>query len=257
MPEYGIIITVRSKSSRLPGKAWHKLQGKPVIYHLVERVKQIRGYRQVIIATTNLPEDRAFGEVAEKYSVGIFYGHPTDVLQRQMDAANAKGIEFYVTADGDDLFCDFYCYEKLLENYLCTQADYIKPEGFIIGTYAYGIKVAALEKICRLKDDLDTEGFGRYFEQLPGFKLSIVKNSPGRFFPDLRLTIDYPDDMKLIETLVEKINKPVKSISTEDIIDACRENPEMIGINSHMDEVYWKNFKKKYSSIKLREEALQ
>lgn len=255
MPDCGIIITVRSTSTRLPNKAWHEIQGKPVICHLVERVKQIKGYRQVIIATTDQSEDRAFGEVAKKYAVGIYYGHPTDVLQRQLDAAIAKGLDFYATADGDDLFCDSYCYEKLLENYLCTKADYIKPEGFIIGTYAYGIKVSALEKICRLKDDLNTEGFGRYFEQLPGFMLSTVKNRPGRFLPDLRLTIDYPEDIMIVQALVDKINKPVKDITTEDIIEACLMNPELIVINSHMGEVYWQNFKQKYSFIKLKEDA--
>lgn len=252
MPVYGIIITVRSASTRLPRKAWYEIQGKPLICHLIERVKQIKGYQQVIIATTNQPEDKAFGEVADRYGIGIYYGHPTDIMQRHLDAARQYELDFYVTADGDDLFADPYCYEKLLDNFIQTSADYIKPEGFIIGTYAYGIKVKAMEKICQLKDELETEGFGRYFEQVPGFKLSSIKNKPERYFPGLRLTIDYSEDIKLVQVLINKINKPVKDILIEDIIKTCLEFPEIIMINSHLEEIYWQNFIKKYSSIKLR-----
>lgn len=255
MPVYGIIITVRSASTRLPRKAWHKIQGKPLICHLVERVKQIKGYHRVVIATTGRPEDKAFGEVADRYGTGIYYGHPTDIMQRQLNAARQYELDFYVTADGDDLFSDHYCYEKLLDNFIQTDADYIKPDGFVIGTYAYGIKVKAMEKICRLKDDLQTEGFGRYFEQVPGFKLGSVKNKPERYIPGLRLTIDYLEDIKLVQVLVDKINKPVKDILIEDIIKTCLEFPEIIQINSHLEEIYWQNFKEKYSSVKLKGEA--
>jgi len=255
MPGCGIIITVRSSSTRLPRKAWHEIQGRPLICHLVERVKQIKGYQQVVIATTDQPEDKAFSEVADRYGIGIYYGHPTDIMQRQLDAARLYDLDFYVTADGDDLFCDHYCYEKVLSDFIKTNADYIKPDGFIIGTYAYGIKVKALEKICRLKDDPQTEGFGRYFEQVPGFKLSSVKNKPERYIPGLRLTIDYPEDIKLVQALVDKINKSVKDILIEDIVKTCLELPGLLKINSHLEEIYWRNFKEKYSSVRLKGEV--
>lgn len=51
------IIQSRMGSTRLPGKAMRLLAGKPMLQHVVERVSACPSVRQVIVATTDKPDD--------------------------------------------------------------------------------------------------------------------------------------------------------------------------------------------------------
>lgn len=56
------IIQARMGSTRLPGKTMRLLAGKPILQHVVERVQQCPVVTQVIVATTDKPED---GQILE------------------------------------------------------------------------------------------------------------------------------------------------------------------------------------------------
>jgi spore coat polysaccharide biosynthesis protein SpsF len=51
------IIQARMGSTRLPGKVMRLAAGKPLLQHVVERVKVCQGVSQIIVATTDFAED--------------------------------------------------------------------------------------------------------------------------------------------------------------------------------------------------------
>ena len=57
------IIACRMGSSRLPGKSTLPILGKPMIERMIERVRRSRYLADVMIATTDLPEDGMLAEV--------------------------------------------------------------------------------------------------------------------------------------------------------------------------------------------------
>ena len=54
----GCIIQARMTSNRLPGKVMLKVDRKPMIEYLVDRIKRVKKIKKIIIATTkNLSDD--------------------------------------------------------------------------------------------------------------------------------------------------------------------------------------------------------
>ena len=56
-PRVVTIIQARLGSSRLPGKVLRHLGGEPVLYRVVERVRQSVLNGKVVVATTDNPRD--------------------------------------------------------------------------------------------------------------------------------------------------------------------------------------------------------
>ena len=45
------VVQVRMGSSRIPGKAMIDFAGKPLIWHIVDRMRRVSGVARVILAT--------------------------------------------------------------------------------------------------------------------------------------------------------------------------------------------------------------
>ena len=68
------IITARLNSSRLKYKHLLKINNKYMISYLVERLKSITFFDEVIIATTNNSIDDKFENITKKHKIKIFRG---------------------------------------------------------------------------------------------------------------------------------------------------------------------------------------
>jgi len=51
MLKIAIIIQARMGSTRLPGKSFKKILGKPLIYYVIDRAKRVSGIDSIIVAT--------------------------------------------------------------------------------------------------------------------------------------------------------------------------------------------------------------
>ena len=85
----GAIIQTRMGSTRLPGKVMLDLCGRPVIYHVIDRVLESRLIDIVVIATTTLERDDVLEDALRDYHprVVLFRGSEEDVLDRYYQAA--------------------------------------------------------------------------------------------------------------------------------------------------------------------------
>ena len=75
-------IQARLGSSRLPGKVLKEINGKPILYWHIDRIKKSRLIDDIIVATTNNPKDDKIVEFCEKYNFKYFRGSENDVLDR-------------------------------------------------------------------------------------------------------------------------------------------------------------------------------
>ena len=98
-----VTITVRMKSKRLPRKALKGIVGKPLIEHLIERVKTAKLADTVILCTSVNSQDDELAVVAEKNGIDLFRGDEVDVLKRLYGAAKKYNIDFIVS----HLRCDY------------------------------------------------------------------------------------------------------------------------------------------------------
>ena len=74
------LITARLKSTRLPKKILLEVAGKPLIVHMLDRIKRALTIDKIIICTSTNPIDDRLQEVAAKENVSYFRGSEEDVL---------------------------------------------------------------------------------------------------------------------------------------------------------------------------------
>lgn len=249
-----VFISVRTNSTRLPKKCLLKIRGLTTIQHTIRRVKKSKLADIIVLTTTQLPEDDILCEIARKENIEYFRGSVEDKLERWLKAAKKFSVEFFVNADGDDLFCEPELIDLAFKQYEKNNPDYIEEKGLVCGAYSYGIKTKALEKVCQIKDTDEIVIMGVYFTDSVLFRceeLQGVDNIYKR--PEIRATLDYPDDLKFFRTIIENFGAIKKDFTLRDVIKYLDKHPEIIKINQHLQEKFRDNQKKQTKLILKKE----
>ena len=53
-------------------------------------------------------------------------------------------------------------------------------------------------------------------------------------WPELRLTVDTPEDFELIQRIFEALYVPGEIFSLADIVDLCKARPDLVAINANV-----------------------
>lgn len=264
-----IFISVRTSSQRLPKKCLRKIGDKTAIELVIERVKRSWKAEKVILCTTRLPEDNLLCGLALRQGIPYFRGSSEDKLDRWRGAALVFGVDFFVTADGDDLLCDPELIDLAFDQYERTNADFIEAKNVPCGAFTYGIKTKALNRVCKIKDSKDTEMMVPYFTTTGLFHVEQLMDVPEILQrPEIRLTMDYEDDLKFFQNVYGHFLDEAVSgfkgfifsdnptnFTLRDVIKYLDANPEVIEINKHCQDLYLSN-QKKMTRIALKYESL-
>ena len=248
-----IFIPVRTGSTRLPRKALLKIKGKSVIEHLIERVKLAKLPDIIVLCTTTNPVDTVLVHIAQNNGIAYFRGSKRDILDRHLNAALKYDIDFIVNVDGDDILCDPEYMDNVVELFMKTHADFIRCEGLPLGASPIGIKVDALKKVCQIKDTEVTEtGWGRYFTETGLFKVEILEVEDHELrHPEIRMTLDYPEDYKFFKTVFDELYSPGKVFTLKEILILLRRKPHIMEINKHLQQEYTERIQK-HAKVKLK-----
>lgn len=248
-----IFVAVRLGSTRLPGKALFKIKGKAYIEHLITRLKSAKIPDLIVLCTTTNGSDRPLIALAEKMGIKHFQGNEKDILVRFLDAANKYAVDVIAEADGDDVFCDPEYIDKGLTLIAETNADFVACKELPLGVSPNIFTVKALKKICGFKKPSNTEtGWGQYFTQTGLFKVEYIPVDDADLrHPEIRLTLDYPEDFKLMTTIFDRLYTPDKLFTLKQVVKLF-EDPSIAAINECVKNKYWTNFYKGTNINKIR-----
>ena len=228
----GILITARLKSTRLKEKVLKPIMGRPMLSHMIERLRLAETPDKIIICTSTVEQDEQLCEFAEKEGIECFRGHPDDVLHRMNSAAIHFGIDTVVSCTADNPFVDPVYIDKLVDFHLAGDNDFSRSEGLPFGVFAYALKQKAIAKACEIKDEVDTEVWGGYFTQTGLFKCEILSVTDHAVcWPDLRLTVDTQEDFNLISEIFSRLYVPGRVFTLAEVVSLCRENPDLLKMN--------------------------
>jgi len=237
-----VLITVRSGSTRLPGKAVIPIyRDVPLLEHIINRAKKSKLADEIIVCTTILEEDDKIFKIAEKCGVLLFRGSVDDKLERWNNAVEKYQIECFATMDGDDPLCVPELIDKSLKQIISENVDFIESTEVVTGLFTYAIKSSALKKVCELKDSSKTEMMWTYFKDTGFFKMQQLKDIPVKLKRnDIRLTLDYPEDLELFRIIFSKISGE-ENIDIDSVIDLLNDNVEIRDINFHRQSEFLAN----------------
>ena len=252
------IVQARLASVRLPGKVLKDIMGKPVLGHVVERLKGCRLLNEIVIATTE-KENEGILQVAREYGVESFIGSEDDVLDRYYQAAKSFAAPVIVRITSDCPLIDPGVTDEVIRYYLVNKDrfDYVSnvskrtfPRGLDTEVFSF----RTLEKCwCEAEKTYEREHVTIYIREHPHiFKSGNVEAKGKLRNPRLRLTLDQGEDLDVIRAIYGKLYVPGKIFSTEEIIDLVTNQPSLIERNKsirrkniHVNEQLYPNKKRK------------
>jgi len=238
----GFLITARLKSTRLPMKLMLELNNKPVIWQMIDRLKQSIILDRIIICTSTNQQDNPLIEVAKKRNIDHFQGDEEDVILRLYEAAREFKLDYALNVTADNPLVSLEYIEKIPKKFTETNADLITCYKLPIGFYLWGLKIEAMKHVCEIKKSSETEVWGTYFED-SGFFNVIDMDVPSEYIrPDYRLTLDYPEDYELLKRIFKHFGENTHKISMSNIIKYLDDNPEIAEINKHCGNLYKKRW---------------
>src|SRR5260221_13418182 len=81
------IIQARINSTRLPGKVLKIIEGKPLLFYVIERLKKAKKVKNIILAIPDTKENDILEKFAKENKITYFRGNENDVLSRFYFAA--------------------------------------------------------------------------------------------------------------------------------------------------------------------------
>ena len=214
------ILQVRLDSTRLPGKALADICGKPLVSHIIERLKKSKYIRNIIIATTEDSFHPLKNALSGYQYLNYFIGDKDNVLKRYYNASEKYDSEIIIRATGDNPLVDPEYLDRAVEMTIDTNADLLHYIGIPLGTGVEVIKRKAMESAYEnAATQYEKEHVTPYiYGHRDKFIVLEPMTSEFYYVPDLRVTIDTEDDLDNVREIFE-FYKEKSFISMEDIIN--------------------------------------
>jgi len=241
----GALVPVRLSSQRMPGKALMPIMGRPAILHLLDRLFASKHLelQNVVLCTTTDSSDDPLVPVAESLGARVFRGSRDNIIDRFHAAVAEFAFDAVIQADGDDPCSDTtymdLCMDRLLAE---PELDIVLTEGIPLGLGSKAIRASAIRRVWshHLTQQNDT-GFIYFFTRTGLCKTARIRpQKPEHIHESARLTLDYPEDLAFFEALFRELYKQGTPFGIEEIVSLLRRRPELIELNSMVDEAYWK-----------------
>lgn len=191
-------------SERLPGKALADIGGTPLLAVMVARL-QLSQFADVVVATTELPEDDPIADVAGRLGVACVRGSTDDLLSRHLAAANYTQADVLGICGADDPLIDGRTFDLVFEamqrpvwigeTVSTTHTKYARTRGWPFGLEVYAVDRPSLELAYRVASGFDRAEVVSWWEG--NMRAAEVAAPPEIADRVYRLTVDEQPDLEL------------------------------------------------------------
>jgi spore coat polysaccharide biosynthesis protein SpsF len=233
------VIQARMGSTRLPGKVLKPIAGKPLLWHIIHRLKASRLIEDIAIATTTNPLDEAIVEFGAAQGVTVVRGPEDNVLARFALAAEQLDADVIVRVSSDAPFVDAGFIDHLVACMIEQGGDYVLMEEGTACAHE-GVDPLTRRALDKLMMDAADDPTARehvtgYFKLHPEF-VPIAR--AGAYAPLARdggrLTIDTPDDLAFVEAVHARLDAKAGEASLADLLLLLEREPNLRTINAHV-----------------------
>jgi spore coat polysaccharide biosynthesis protein SpsF len=241
------IVQARMGSTRLGGKILKPLVDKPVLWHVVNRMRHCKHVDQVIVATTDKPTDDVTEKYCQENGIDCFRGSDDDVLDRFYQSARLYGADHVVRITADCPVVDPIVVDEIIEMYFRDGYDVCRPgtefpDGLDCAVFSFKVLEDTWQNASLLSD---REHISPYMEKHPEkFRVGMYERYKG--LAHLRWTLDEEDDYRFLQEIYDRLYEPGKIFYAEDILRVLEKEPHLSEINAWIvrNEGYLKSLKK-------------
>src|SRR5262249_43404691 len=222
------------------------LAGKPLLTRMLERLLAARAPSRVVVATTREVADDVVAHLAARAGVPCVRGHPTDLLDRHLQAARAfDDCEAVVKIPSDCPLIDPETVDRVIDAFRADpDVDYVSnlhpatwPDGFDVEVMPRAILEIAHREATLPHEREHTTPF--IWDHPERFRLRNVA-----WDRDLqmshRLTIDYPEDHLVISAVFDALHREgAPPFGLQAILDFLDARPDVLALNQKYAGVNW------------------
>ena len=243
-PKIGALIPARLSSERLPGKHLKVVSGKPMIYHLINRIakcRHIRKLEDIVVCITEDSTDDPLFSIVRECGASVFRGSRFDIIRRFHDAMNNYKFDMVVQANGDNPLTDTLYMDAGIEALLSdSNIDVTTCKGLPLGISSTCFTRAAMNKVlAAYRTKKNDTGYVMYFTRTGLCNhVEILPLDPEHVLVEARLTLDYPEDLDVIEKIFSALYRQGETFDLNAVLDFMRREPAVAKINNRLNANY-------------------
>lgn len=233
------IIQARCGSTRFPNKVFADINGKPLIWHVVDRLANAKTIDKIVIATTTNAKDDKIEAWCKENNVAVFRGSEDDVLNRYYSASLAYPSDIVVRITADDPFKEPAVIDAVVSKLINEGYDHVTnnfppswPEGLDCEAFTFA---ALKESEETTHDSFEREHVTQYIYHNPDkFKIGNVASDVN--LSGYRWTIDKEVDYEMVKAVyAHRDPKNTSILLLDEILEILKNNPEIAQINSSVE----------------------
>jgi spore coat polysaccharide biosynthesis protein SpsF (cytidylyltransferase family) len=231
-------------SSRLPGKVLADLAGRPVLWHVIRRVRQARRVDEVIVATSISQADDPLERFCIETGMKLIRGSEHDVLDRFYQTAVAFQAERIVRLTADCPLIDPDVMDRVIGahgsgvfDYVSNVIHYTYPDGLDVEVFSMRAMAQAWREAVKPADREHVTPYLRFSNR---FRTCNLTHDPD--LSHHRWSIDEPADLEFIRRIYAAFDGSHK-FRLPDILDLLSRRPELqrLQTNCILNEGYYKS----------------
>ncbi len=225
-------LACRMQGSRLYGKPLQNLdteQGVTILDHMVDLIQTIPSIHSIVLGISEGTANLVFVDFAQKRGLDYIVGDEKDVLQRLIQCghkAQATDI-FRMTTESPFFYYDII--DEAWEQHVKNDNDVTTIDGLPEGSHFEIYTLEALERSHELGDERHRSELCSLYvrEHYDDFKIEVLSIPPQLERLDLRLTVDYPEDLVLCRRVYTHLRHKAPRLPLGEIIEFIDSHPEL------------------------------
>jgi len=223
-------LDCRVTGTRLYGKPVQNLvKGKTILDQLLETVQELDAIDTAVLGISEGIANQVFVDVAKERGIPYVIGDEIDVLSRLVACGRIAAATDVFRVTTECPFIDTEPFERAWANHVdkgndVTVTDGV-PEGTAFEIYTLDALVQSHEKGTAHHR---SEGCSRYVRDHRGdFRVEVLTPPPECARLDLRLTVDYPEDLVVCRRVYERFQDQAPLIPLAEIIKFLDERSDL------------------------------
>ena len=224
------IVQARMGSKRIPGKVLMDIAGKPMVRFIIDRLQISQFIDNVVLAITVSKSDDTLARYLDDEKVPYYRGSENDIVERFYKAAQKFDADTVVRVWGDCPLIDASLIDIMIKEYFDKKADYAtngNPATYPLGMDAEIYSLGTLKYIFNNTDDPFYREFPFKYIQDMSSKFKIANIIYKKDVSDIKLTVDYPQDAKVILEIINYFSSTGKPLQLDNIVKFCENNKEI------------------------------
>jgi glutamate-1-semialdehyde aminotransferase/spore coat polysaccharide biosynthesis protein SpsF (cytidylyltransferase family)/predicted dehydrogenase len=230
------IIQARMGSSRLPGKSLAEIENRPMLWHVIQRVKRATLVDRVVVATSTAAADDAIEAMCQENGVQCYRGSENDVLDRFYVAARGEKASQIVRITADCPLIDPDVIDRVVRRFQRGDLDYASnamvrsyPDGLDTEIFSFSALEMAWHEASKTSEREHVTPYLRSDK----FRTANVENDSRSFYQHYRWTVDETADLEFIRA-VYKAFRDKDSFGMNDVLELIEKTPGLEKMNSEI-----------------------